>query len=85
MMCQPQPMQPVCKALRDYKVDDCCDFLCSLKLDKYVPIFRERKIDGLLLTNLAHPQFGDILLKEMGITDKNDKDAITNAVKQHSM
>ena len=69
--------------LKDYNLNDCCDFLCSLKLDKYVCKFRESKMDGLLLNSIVHPHFGYTLLSEMGIIDKDDSEIIINAVRKH--
>ena len=57
------------KPLHECNLEDCCDFLTSIQLEEYIPIFVQNKIDGIFMSCLAHEQIGLQLLNNLGITD----------------
>ena len=57
------------KPLHEYNLEDCCDFLTSIQLEEYIPIFVQNKMDGIFMSCLAHEQIGLQLLNNLGITD----------------
>ena len=57
------------KPLHEYNLEDCCDFLTSIQLEEYIPIFVQSKMDGIFMSCLAHEQISPQLLKNLGITD----------------
>ena len=68
------------KPLHEYNLQDCCDFLHSIELDEYIPIFVQNKMDGILMSCFAREQIGSQILSNMGITDRTRIDILVKAV-----
>lgn len=56
------------KQLKNFNLEECCDFLTSLGLGHLAKVFQENDVDGPLLFALSHPHFGGVMLNSMGFT-----------------
>lgn len=56
------------RELSYFSLQQCCDFLGSLGLSHHISKFQDNNMDGQLLSALAHPNFGKVMLKSMGFS-----------------
>ena len=69
------------KHIHEYTLDDCCEFLQSIQLEQYIPIFIQHKVDGIFMSCFIRDHIGSQILSDMGITDSNDINVLTKAIK----
>ena len=69
------------KPIHEYTVNDCCEFLQSIQLEQYIPIFIQHKVDGILMSCFIHDHIGNQILSNMGITDSTNINKLTKAIK----
>ena len=69
------------KPIHEYTLEDCCGFLQSIQLEQYIPIFIQFKVDGILMSCFIHDHIGSQILSDMGITDSNNINVLTKAIK----
>jgi hypothetical protein len=69
------------KPVREYTLEDCCEFLRSIQLEKYIPIFMQNKMDGILMSCLVRDPIGSQILSNMGITDSTTISVLIKEIK----
>ncbi|KXJ23339.1 uncharacterized protein LOC110250738 [Exaiptasia diaphana] len=80
MPSRPATAKPQKMDLRNFNQEECCNFLLSLGLGKYIPQFQENQMDGQLLSALVHPHFGKMMLESMTL-DEEERDTLISAIK----
>ncbi|XP_032230570.1 uncharacterized protein LOC5506292 [Nematostella vectensis] len=65
-------------SMKDWSIDDVSEFLRSIKLDKYVEVFRENQIDGMLLSDMDETFLKDVFKVENKLAILKLKKAIND-------